>query len=479
MPREHDVVVVTDPAGSIPLYYGYGSNGGAMGTMVHHVAQCSGLTSVDRVSATDFLLHGAVCHPYAWYEGVRVPPPGTVCTFGPEDMESHVYWTPTEPETVCASCDVQVWADRLRDKVRAAVEASLDGAERTRVLFSGGEDARAVLGLVPDHVSCTPTTVLGHKNREYRLAQWAAWGQGYELDWIERPDGYYRSSVADRINAIGPGWDIRHMHVFGRVAEPLQDADVLLGGYGADTLFKTHYMTNMNERLGRPDRLRPPEPDQIEALNFDWGTKLFRREVVEQVRERRKKHHERLKVHRPKTAGNWHWLWPLRPRAYAQYMTSMRIGPRMAEPFLFNQVYQLAAKMPDPCRVYGRAFRQAFAAEMGLSGWMPTSSNAIPRLGPRAGALYKLGHRALWKLIKEVQGIDEWEAGSWSRDHEGWHPVDPARHFSKRGHKHLSNQLQTLLEEKSPEAFFSDPKVPDAMRVRALGLGFTPVADSI
>ncbi len=41
------------------------------------------------------------------------------------------------------------------------------------------------------------------------------------------------------------------MHVFGRVAEPLQDTDVLLGGYGADTLFKTHYMTNVRKSGSR------------------------------------------------------------------------------------------------------------------------------------------------------------------------------------------------------------------------------------
>ncbi len=176
IPRGKEVLVVTDAGGSIPVYYGHGPEDTTIGTVVHHVARCSGLTSVDRVSAVDFLLHGTVCQPYAWYEGVRVLPPGAVCTVGPQEMDSCVYWRPTEPENVRAPCDIQEWAERLRDTVRTAVELTLDGVERARVLFSGGEDARAVLGLVPDHVSCTPTTVLGHKNREYWLAKWAAQG---------------------------------------------------------------------------------------------------------------------------------------------------------------------------------------------------------------------------------------------------------------------------------------------------------------
>jgi hypothetical protein len=40
----------------------------------------------------------------------------------------------------------------------------------------------------------------------------------------------------------------------------------------------------------------------------------------------------------------------------------------MVEPFGHHQVYRLAARMPDPFRVNGRAFRGAFAKDMGLAG---------------------------------------------------------------------------------------------------------------
>jgi hypothetical protein len=32
------------------------------------------------------------------------------------------------------------------------------------VLFSGGEDSRAILSLIPNSVDCTPTTVLNRRN---------------------------------------------------------------------------------------------------------------------------------------------------------------------------------------------------------------------------------------------------------------------------------------------------------------------------
>jgi len=109
MPREGHVLLVTDAGGSIPVYYGWGPEGFALGTLVHHVATASGCTTVDTVSAADYLLNQTVCYPYSWYKDVRVAPPGSVCAFDTEKMERHTYWRPTESADCYEPCDEHMW----------------------------------------------------------------------------------------------------------------------------------------------------------------------------------------------------------------------------------------------------------------------------------------------------------------------------------------------------------------------------------
>lgn len=474
IPKEQRIIVVTDAGGSIPVYWGEGPKGLAIGTLVHHVAHLSGLQAFDRVSVVDFLLNETVCYPYTWFEGIRVVPPGSVCTFSAEGMDVHTYWRPSEPSDVHEPCNVRDWGERLHDEVQRVVMCGLERKTRGRVFFSGGEDSRAVTSLVPDEFDCTPTTVLDSKNREYRFAKWATRGLGRTLEWIKRPEGFYRAAIAQRIDTVGPGRDFRHIHIFGPVAEPYRDADVLLGGYLADTLFKTNYMSNISRIRGRPDRLASPAPDQIKVLQFNAAPGWFREDLVAAARERRLKHHKRLKQFRPQTAGNWHALWPLSPVAYAHYLACLRIGPRVVEPFLCSRLYRLAARMPDECRVNRRAFAHAFARKMGVAGWLPTTSGSVPRLRGWPKYLFAVGFWRLRRWKKKVLGgSSNWE-GPWSQDSSGWYPVKPARHFASEAQAQLNDCLASILsEERKITDFFCDRQLPDEIRVRAMTLAFS------
>ncbi len=476
--------IVTDAGGSIPVYWGRGPQGLAVGTQVHRVARATGLTSVDEVSVADYLINGTVCHPFSWYEGVRALPPGAVCTFDREGLDVHVYYEPQEPDDIYDDADAREWGTRLRREVKTAIEQGIDGQEKVRVLFSGGEDSRAVTGLIPDRVECVPTTVLDRRNREYELAQRAARWLGYSLDWVRRPDEFYRSSIRERIDTVGPGWDFRHTHFFGEVADALRDADALIGGFLSDTLFKTYWMTNVDTypRSRRPPRLRDPTPDGMIVPVRESAMGCLHDDLVGAVNARRRAHHETLLECRPRTAGNWHPLWPLvhQPH-YAGYLTSLRIGPRVVEPFLFHRVYRLAAKMPDPCRVDRRAFRQAFCGPMGAAGWLPDSSDRLPCLGGWAGSLFRHYRRRFREsdAYSLLFGGEEGYQKAWSPDHVGWHPVDPAEHFDEPGEERLRERLSQVLGGRSPRAFLRDEELADAVKVRALALGWDGTERSV
>lgn len=477
--------IVTDAGGSIPVYWGRGPQGLAVGTQVHRVARATGLTSVDEVSVADYLINGTVCHPFSWYEGVRALPPGAVCTFDQEGLEVHVYYEPQEPDDIYDDADAREWGTRLRREVKTAIEQGLDGQEKVRVLFSGGEDSRAVTGLIPDRVECVPTTVLDRRNREYELAQRAARWLGYSLDWVRRPDEFYRSSIRERIDTVGPGWDFRHTHFFGEIANALGDADAIVGGYLADTLFKAYYMANVDtyHRSRQPPRLREPEPDSMIVPIRESATEWLREGLVGAVTERRQNHHDRLKKQRPLTAGSWHTLWPLTGQrfTYPQYLATLRAGPKVIEPFFFHRVYQLAARMPDPCRVDRRAFRQAFCGPMGAAGWLPDSSDRLPCLGGWAGSLFRHYRRRFREsdAYSLLFGGEEGYQKAWSPDHVGWHPVDPAEHFDEPGEERLRERLSQVLGGRSPRAFLRDEELADAVKVRALALGWNGTERSV
>jgi len=347
-------------------------------------------------------------------------------------------------------------------------------------MCSGGADSRAILSLVPDAFECIPTTVLegGKGHREYELARRSASWLGRELEWVARPNGHYRAAIPERIDTIGPGWDFRHAHIHGSVAEQFEDADVVFGGYLADTLFKTHYMSNVEE--GGPlqgEQLLDPKPDVLGGVNMQSDVTALEREHVAAVRARRREHHERLREIRPRTAGNWHRLWPLSNLAAAQYLTCLRMDCRVVEPFLWSKTYRLAARLPDTCRVNRKAFRHAFAGEMGGAGYVMTASGRVPRLrGPGViGMVAEVVARYArsWPAIKRklITG-DRVPQGPWPPDHGGWHPVRPSEHFSEEGEDVLLDRLSTILADGPVERFFKDDSLDDDMRVRALALAF-------
>lgn len=486
VPRGEHVLLVTDAGGSIPVYYGRGPKGFAVGTLVHHVAAASGQMSLDYVSIADYLFHQTVCFPYSWYEGVRVAPPGSVCTFSSKDLDCHTYWQPSEPSDLYEPSDEREWGGRLRGQVHNSIRLSLSGSERARVMYSGGSDSRAVLSLVPDSFTCVPTTVLdgGPGHREYELARRSARALGRELEWIPRPEGYYRSDFRERIDTIGPGWDVRHTHIYGPVAEQFDDGDVMLGGYLADSLFKTHYMSNVEEEdgWGRSERLLEPTPDIVKSPNFQSRFAPLWSNLLSNVHWRRHSHHQKLKELRPQTAGNWHRIWPLSNLAgYPHYLTTMRTEAMVSEPFMWAQAYQLAARMPDTCRVNSSAFREAFAEEMGAAGYIVTSSGRVPRFsnGGITGALAETVAQYIrsWPTIKRgikaiIDGGYGGPQGPWHPDSQGWQPVRPENHFSERGQELLFSRLCHIMADGQTARFFGSEKVSAPMQVRALALGF-------
>lgn len=396
------VRVVTDHAASIPVYYHQSRDHVAVGMTPWEVAKTLPIRRLDPVSVADFLINGTVCYPHTLFEDVFVAPPGATTDITTKGVESASYYLPREEVGLSASHE---WGECLRSRVDQVLSEGLrDSTCKVKVLFSGGEDSRAVASLLRGRADIELVTFADGYNREVRLAEQAAKALGLPLQFIKRPPEFYRKDIELRTQLIGGAFDVRHTHAWGVLADSLRDADVLVGGYGADTLFKSAGLGNVTRQRKRlaPEKLQYPYPTKPVGIGAGSLQPWLNNEIGGEVDRRRLRHHERLLEFRPTTAGNWHTLWPLGSQrlAYAHYLALRQIGPVVIEPFLAPQVYRLAAVLPDVERTDRKAFRAAFRRPMGRAAWIPGSSGDLPGLGGYPGRFVRSA------VYRSRQGMD-------------------------------------------------------------------------
>lgn len=155
-----DALILTDHSGSIPVYYSITNNKIAVGWKPLDVALETS-AALDPISAADFIANGVVCYPYTMFKDVFVAPPGAVSKITKNGIESHTYYQPREAE---AFGSLSYWGERLREGVRAALNSALMEIDRVEVLFSGGEDSRAVASLLPNDIDVSLYTLADGKN---------------------------------------------------------------------------------------------------------------------------------------------------------------------------------------------------------------------------------------------------------------------------------------------------------------------------
>ena len=475
------VTFVTDHAGSVPLYYFQDQGRVLAGTAPLKVAEQMSTPTLDPVSVADYLLNGTVCYPYTVFKGVYVAPPGAITEITPSEVNSTTYYRPAEQES---NESAAYWGAQLREQVQKALLAGVEGKKNIKVLFSGGEDSRAIVSLLPAELDCELVTFADSYNREVKLAERAARALGRPLRFVRRPEGFYQQRLSERVKLVGGASDARHTHVFGALAEALSEADAIVGGFTADTLFKSLWKSNVETGLLRfgPEQLR--EADAREPAGVEWLSPIswMRLDVAEAADARRWALHEQIQEFRPTTAGNWHLMWPLGSHQphYAHYLATKSVGPDVVEPFLSPQVYGLAAKMPDKFRVDRKAFRAAFGPPMGEAGWLPTSSGRIPRLGGYLGHWVELS-TVVSRRVRDraavvtahMRGRAPTNQGAWSSDH-GAFRHNLAAELSASRLDHARELLAGILTVKEASQFFEPcgGVAPDLVHDRLLQVAY-------
>ncbi len=348
--------LVTDAGGMVPVFYARAGSGFVVGTRLNEVARAVG-APVDITSVYDFLCNGAVCHPYTWFDGVRVCDPASFILFEGAQVTQEPYWHPAYN----SSLSIEEAGAKLRG---ALEEAITDSAIRKTValLYSGGEDSRVVAALT--EAERLGFIILPVKNREFVLAKLSARLLGFDVKRIPIKKDHYRQQLRHKQDLVGFGFDLAHAHVYG--CETKLPATVVLGGWGADTLFKGLYQ--------RRKQGRPLVGLRCSTWNNSLPAHAFR------VLERRQARLETLRAMIPEAAYEWDRFWPLSAHPhYAHFATSRRLL-EMREPFLASQMVRLAAEISAEQRAGGNLFRLAFGKKLGGAGYVPRSDGRVPRL---------------------------------------------------------------------------------------------------
>ncbi|TVP45583.1 MAG: hypothetical protein EA350_08515 [Gemmatimonadales bacterium] len=377
-----EATCVTDLMMFLPVYRFTDDANVVFGTHVDAVACAAGQSGrFDEVSLLDFVLHFALTYPYTAYREIRQCRPATVHRLPfpvvrgrSARWDEHPYWRPTETMPHQRLRDA---AHSLRDSVRTDIERVVASMDRVGQFLSGGEDSRAVAGMLPDRLHRDAFIFLDQMNREGRVAAQAAEAYGATFVPGFRTPLHYLEILPAASALVGTGHQYIHAHALGFHGSLGLDAyPAVFGGYLADSLFKGMYAPKhpLNHRHHfLPEIGLSHEPDGAPVRH-----PLFPADLLEQVTTRRRSHLATVREFRPTSAREWSGLWPMTGRAGIPNIYANRRLFASYEPFTGNRAVKLAAEIPTAWKLNRRLFRGAFHPYLAPTRWLPHADGRLP-----------------------------------------------------------------------------------------------------
>lgn len=358
--------IVTDPFAFVPVFRARDASGALVaGTHVDAVAAAADC-SLDPVSLADVVANLTCTFPWTVYAGVEQCEPGAELRFGRagEAVASQVYW---EPRETAAFRRIEDAASALRDAVRADVEsACASGA--CALLLSGGEDSRVVLGAVPAGADVLPVTYAERETREVRTARRVARACGRRLAVGWRSGAHYSENFDAVAALLGSHHLVIDVHGHGlHRALGLESMHYVLGGLSSDSLLKGTYAHGPALHTARPQGIPPALLDEVE--------------------QRRTRHHARLEGLRPRSAAEWMSLWPMSMRKHGGNVDGNRRLFRSHEVFHSTRVLEIAAAVPSEWKQHRKLFHRAMRPLLRSTWYVPHARYGLPWLG-RTGNIF-------------------------------------------------------------------------------------------
>jgi asparagine synthetase B (glutamine-hydrolysing) len=293
--------IVTDPLSFVPVYKGKNRQGDivSLGTHPDSVAvTCDMVTSVDTVSAAEFLNTGGSTFPSTMYTSVKQLNPGSLFRVHPGKsgrmrVQTFRYWSP--PRELATGSDIGELAEELAQSITSAAKDRC-GKGRVAVALSGGLDSRLILAAIPKEVECVAVTFGDCMNRELKTAQRVA--KAYDRQWFPllRGKDFLEHSLVNTVKIAGceNRWISAHAVGFVESIEELGVA-ALLGGNGMDSFVKGYDAKDVlpMKRLGGilPNKYVKVRFDYEDCVSLFWRDHL-KASVLEEMRARRRVYYD-------------------------------------------------------------------------------------------------------------------------------------------------------------------------------------------
>lgn len=350
-----EIHYVTDLMAFIPVYEAAEDGSLVLGTHVDAVACIAGKAdSYDHVSIVDFVLHNVVTYPHTVYQGVLQSAPATQVMHRDAGREEHQYWL---PEEVCEFASLKAAAEHLRRGMEEYVARVTERMDEVAQFISGGEDSRALSGLLPNRLKRNAYIFLDQMNREGKIAAQVAGLYGVSFNPQYRSVEHYLEILPEATRLVGAGHQYTHAHSLGfHKTCDLQRYPAVFGGYLADSLLKGCFARKVRGTVRFPFL---PEwgldgETRTDAVVHD----AVPEKVLAEITARRRKHFHAIAQFRPTTAHEWFVLWPATMRFAIPNFFSTRRLFRSYEPFMSHCVVKAGAAVPVSWKLNRRLFNR-------------------------------------------------------------------------------------------------------------------------
>lgn len=229
-------------------------------------------------SIFEFFTFQKVLSTNTFLDDIRAIQPGTILQYHKGKISLKPYWKIQYVETRYPKA---YYAEKLAGLLVKSVENKTCGNHRLGILLSGGLDSRTILAASKRKL--VAFTMADFENRETRIARRIANAKGCDHIFLKRPKDYY-IDILDQAVELGNGmYRFTHAHNLGFLNQIRKQCDILLHGYGIDSLFKKFFylpekklilfgktITSFTQPL---DKLNMP----ITSIILDWT--LYRRKI--------------------------------------------------------------------------------------------------------------------------------------------------------------------------------------------------------
>lgn len=373
--KDKIVKVVTDLMSFIPIYVHKNSKELYLGTHIDALAKISNQSgNFDSVSLADFVINDVITYPYTAYKNISQISPSSETSFieGNEVVKS--YWLPQE---INSFSNLNEASESLRCGLKSYVDRVTNKMEKVAQFISGGEDSRALSGLLDSNLERDAYVFLDKMNREGKIAEKVA--DKYEINFNVgyRKDTHYLDILPEASRLVGTGHQYHHAHSLGfDKTYKLAEYSAVFGGYLSDSLLKSAYALNYkktNRYPFLPDLFKKGE-SRTKALE----NKLFDEYVLNKVSERRVAHFNKIKYLRPVSAHEWFVLYPATMRTAIPNLYTTRRLFKSYEPFMCKESVKISAEVPTSWKLNRRLFNKSMKPYLEKTKWTLHADGRLP-----------------------------------------------------------------------------------------------------